>query len=72
MFLVYYFLLLYAILEYISIGISADAVRILLHAGLMKPDEKDGTCVITQAGFQFLLLDTAAQVDFINILKLHF
>ncbi|XP_058790249.1 general transcription factor IIH subunit 4 [Phymastichus coffea] len=43
-------------------GISADAVRILLHAGLMKRDEADGSPVITQAGFQFLLLDTAAQV----------
>ncbi|XP_011494040.1 PREDICTED: general transcription factor IIH subunit 4 [Ceratosolen solmsi marchali] len=43
-------------------GISADAVRILLHAGLMKRDEEDGSPVITQAGFQFLLLDTAAQV----------
>ncbi|XP_059481929.1 general transcription factor IIH subunit 4 [Neocloeon triangulifer] len=44
-------------------GISADAVRILLHAGLMKRDEDDGgsTC-ITKEGFQFLLLDTAAQV----------
>ncbi|XP_029157028.1 general transcription factor IIH subunit 4 [Nylanderia fulva] len=43
-------------------GISADAVRILLHAGLMKIDETDGNLVITQAGFQFLLLDTASQV----------
>ncbi|XP_043283266.1 general transcription factor IIH subunit 4 [Venturia canescens] len=43
-------------------GISADAVRILLHAGLMKRDEEDGSPVITQAGFQFLLLDTASQV----------
>lgn len=45
-----------------TIGISADAVRILLHAGLMKRDEADGSPVITQAGFQFLLLDTASQV----------
>lgn len=44
------------------IGISADAVRILLHAGLMKRDEADGSPVITQAGFQFLLLETASQV----------
>ena len=44
------------------IGISADAVRILLHAGLMKRDEADGSPVITQAGFQFLLLETALQV----------
>ncbi|XP_014208985.1 general transcription factor IIH subunit 4-like [Copidosoma floridanum] len=43
-------------------GISADAVRILLHAGLMKRDEDDGSPIITQAGFQFLLLDTSAQV----------
>ena len=43
------------------LGISADAVRILLHAGLMVREE-DGSAVITQAGFQFLLLDTAAQV----------
>lgn len=44
-------------------GISADAVRILLHASLMKRDEEDGSPVITRAGFQFLLLDTAAQVN---------
>ncbi|KAF7989625.1 hypothetical protein HCN44_008299 [Aphidius gifuensis] len=43
-------------------GISADAVRILLHAGLMNRDEEDGSPIITQAGFQFLLLDTASQV----------
>ncbi|PSN55058.1 General transcription factor IIH subunit 4 [Blattella germanica] len=43
-------------------GISADAVRILLHAGLMKRDEEDGSAVITREGFQFLLLDTGAQV----------
>lgn len=43
-------------------GISADAVRILLHAGLMKRDEDDGSPVITRQGFQFLLLDTQAQV----------
>ncbi|XP_075216082.1 general transcription factor IIH subunit 4 marionette [Lycorma delicatula] len=43
-------------------GISADAVRILLHAGLMKRDENDGSPVITREGFQFLLLDTPAQV----------
>ncbi|KAK6624480.1 hypothetical protein RUM43_004165 [Polyplax serrata] len=43
-------------------GISADAVRILLHANLMKRDEDDGSCVITREGFQFLLLDTASQV----------
>ncbi|CAG9564351.1 unnamed protein product [Danaus chrysippus] len=43
-------------------GISADAVRILLHAGLMNRDAEDGTAVITRAGFQFLLLSTAKQV----------
>nr|CAD7455154.1 unnamed protein product [Timema tahoe] len=43
-------------------GISADAVRILLHAGLMKRDEEDGSPVITREGFQFLLLDTPSQV----------
>ncbi|CAH1155068.1 unnamed protein product [Phaedon cochleariae] len=43
-------------------GISADAVRILLHAGLMKRDEEDGSPVITRQGFQFLLLDRQAQV----------
>uniref|UniRef100_A0A336K8B7 General transcription factor IIH subunit 4 n=1 Tax=Culicoides sonorensis TaxID=179676 RepID=A0A336K8B7_CULSO len=43
-------------------GISPDAVRILLHANLMKRDETDGTPVITRQGFQFLLLDTQAQV----------
>lgn len=43
-------------------GISADAVRILLHAGLMKRDEEDGSLVITRQGFQFLLLDRQAQV----------
>ncbi|XP_014241773.1 general transcription factor IIH subunit 4 [Cimex lectularius] len=43
-------------------GISADAVRILLHAGLMRRDEEDGSPVITKEGFQFLLLDTPAQV----------
>ncbi|VEN54900.1 unnamed protein product [Callosobruchus maculatus] len=43
-------------------GISADAVRILLHAGLMKRDEEDGSPVITRRGFQFLLLDRQSQV----------
>lgn len=43
-------------------GISPDAVRILLHANLMKRDETDGSPVITRQGFQFLLLDTQAQV----------
>ncbi|XP_017781706.1 PREDICTED: general transcription factor IIH subunit 4 [Nicrophorus vespilloides] len=43
-------------------GISADAVRILIHAGLMKCDDVDGSSVITRQGFQFLLLDRQAQV----------
>nr|XP_022910946.1 general transcription factor IIH subunit 4 [Onthophagus taurus] len=43
-------------------GISADTVRILIHAGLMKRDEDDGSPVITRQGFQFLLLDRQAQV----------
>ncbi|XP_021203670.1 general transcription factor IIH subunit 4 isoform X4 [Bombyx mori] len=43
-------------------GISADAVRILLHAGLMTRDAEDGSAVITRAGFQFLLLSTPKQV----------
>lgn len=50
-------------------GISADAVRILLHAGLMNRDEEDGSPIITQAGFQFLLLDTASQVKPFNFKK---
>ncbi|XP_046689207.1 general transcription factor IIH subunit 4-like [Homalodisca vitripennis] len=32
------------------------------NAGLMKRDEDDGSPVITREGFQFLLLDTPAQV----------
>lgn len=43
-------------------GISPDAVRILLHAQLMKRDETDGSAAITRQGFQFLLLDTQVQV----------
>ncbi|XP_065292821.1 general transcription factor IIH subunit 4 isoform X4 [Dermacentor albipictus] len=44
-------------------GISADAVRILLHAGLMKSEEGEGSSpLITMEGFQFLLMDTASQV----------
>ncbi|XP_030380020.1 general transcription factor IIH subunit 4 [Scaptodrosophila lebanonensis] len=42
-------------------AISPDAVRILLHANLMKRDDRDGI-TITRQGFQFLLLDTRAQV----------
>lgn len=44
-------------------GISPDAVRILLHANLMKRDtDTEGSPVITRQGFQFLLLDVQAQV----------
>lgn len=43
-------------------GISPDAVRILLHANLMRRDERDGTPSISRQGFQFLLLDSQAQV----------
>ncbi|KAG8222518.1 hypothetical protein J437_LFUL004554 [Ladona fulva] len=43
-------------------GISADAVRILLHAGLMKRDDEEGVICITREGFQFLLMDTPSQV----------
>lgn len=43
-------------------GISADAVRILLSANLMKRDDTDNAPVITRQGFQFLLLDTQSQV----------
>lgn len=44
-------------------GISPDAVRILLHANLMKRDDSDGSVAITRQGFQFLLLSTQAQVS---------
>ena len=44
-------------------GISADAVRTLLQAGLMCPDQKqDNAPVITRSGFQFLLMERASQV----------
>lgn len=44
-------------------GISPDAVRILLHANLMKHDtDTEGSPVITRQGFQFLLLDVQSQV----------
>ncbi|KAL4120363.1 hypothetical protein QTP88_013071 [Uroleucon formosanum] len=42
-------------------GISSDAVRVLLNAGLMVRDTDDSP-VITSTGFQFLLLDMATQV----------
>jgi len=43
-------------------GIAVDAARILLHSGLMKTEEDDPTPVITRQGFQFLLMETGAQV----------
>jgi len=43
-------------------GISVDAVRIILHANLMKRNEPDGGAVLTSQGFQFLLLDIQSQV----------
>ena len=44
-------------------GISADAVRTLLQAGLMSPDEsQDHAPVITRSGFQFLLMERSSQV----------
>ncbi|XP_026683873.1 general transcription factor IIH subunit 4 [Diaphorina citri] len=43
-------------------GISADAVRTLLYAELMKCNEGAENPVITKDGFQFLLLETPAQV----------
>merc|ERR1719471_2153725 len=46
-------------------GISADAVRTLLQAGLMTPDQgQDSAPVITRQGFQFLLMDRSSQVWF--------
>lgn len=45
-----------------SEGIAPDAVRVLLSANLMKRDDNDNVPVITRQGFQFLLLDTQAQV----------
>ncbi|XP_072024475.1 general transcription factor IIH subunit 4-like [Amphiura filiformis] len=41
--------------------LSRDVAMVLSHAGLMKAAEEGGM-VITPAGFQFLLLDTASQV----------
>lgn len=43
-------------------GISVDAVRIILHANLMKRNEQDGSSILTSQGFQFLLMDTQSQV----------
>ena len=44
-------------------GVSLDAVRILLHSGLMTTDPTDSSQHhITKAGFQFLLMETSSQV----------
>lgn len=43
-------------------GISVDAVRIILHANLMKRNDQDGSSILTSQGFQFLLMDTQSQV----------
>jgi len=44
-------------------GISQDAVRTLLQAGLMAKDEAQNNApVITRSGFQFLLMDRSSQV----------
>lgn len=45
-------------------GIAVDAVRILLHSGLMSAEDGDSQPVITRRGFQFLLSETGAQVWF--------
>jgi len=42
--------------------IGGDAIRVLLHSGLMKSEEGEGNPLITQDGFQFLLMDTSSQV----------
>lgn len=44
-------------------GVSLDAVKILLHSGLMVKDPHDpNQHHITKAGFQFLLMETSSQV----------
>lgn len=43
-------------------GISADAIKILIHASLMKRDDSDDGYLITKEGFQFLLMNTSTQV----------
>ena len=44
-------------------GVSLDAVKILLHSGLMTTDPNDSSQHhITKAGFQFLLMETSSQV----------
>ena len=44
-------------------GVSLDAVKILLHSGLMMTDPNDSSQHnITKSGFQFLLMETSSQV----------
>merc|ERR1719494_1221961 len=43
-------------------AVSQDVVQILVSSGLMSCESKTSAPVITQAGFQFLLMDTASQV----------
>lgn len=45
-------------------AISRDAMRTLLHAGLIESSGESDNMQITSSGFQFLLLDTASQVWF--------
>nr|CAG4650904.1 EOG090X04KD [Simocephalus serrulatus]SVE94182.1 EOG090X04KD [Simocephalus serrulatus] len=42
--------------------ISSDALQLLHHAGLMKKETGENQMTITKDGFQFLLMDTSAQV----------
>nr|CAG4641623.1 EOG090X04KD [Eurycercus lamellatus] len=42
--------------------ISSDALQLLHHAGLMKKENGESQMSITKDGFQFLLMDTSAQV----------
>lgn len=44
-------------------GMSVESIRVLLDSGLMKrSEENEKQTIITRQGFQFLLLDTQAQV----------
>ena len=43
-------------------GVSRDVIDILLHSRLMKTDTDTNDALITQSGFQFLLMDTPSQV----------
>ena len=51
-------------------GVSLDAVKILLHSGLMTTDPEDpNQHHITKSGFQFLLMETSSQVSPKRILR---